>query len=476
MNLSISLIFNRACGFVFFLFFFSGVISQTVDSSNYKLVIGNISINGNKITKSKIITRELVKRSGDTIDFKDLPQMTLRTQQNIFNTQLFIYDTVKYKINEDRKFVDLDIKVKERWYIIPQLIFEIQDRNINQWIQHADLFRINYGAILEVNNFTGVRDKLSFIFRRGYAERYGVSYSRPYLNKAQTIGINASYAFSRNNEVSYLTDKNVLLFHRDYKKYMRTEHSAAIGVTVRSDLYQRNSLELIYNNIIINDTISDLNSNFFGNGKSQIAYFGLQYRYSFDKRDNKPYPLKGITVDLGIVKDGLNYIYDEAVNNLYVWGSLRKYTQLYKRFYLANLIKARYYTTDKLLYYFNRALGYSDFIRGYEYYVMDGQNFFLSKNSLKFQLLKTKVWEPKFLRKIPQFSTIPFAAYINLNFDAGYVQDNFYGKNNPLTNSWQYGYGVGIDLVTYYDIVIGLEYSFNKLMQNGFFLHLSAGI
>ena len=67
------------------------------------------------------------------------------------------------------------------------------------------------------------------------------------------------------------------------------------------------------------------------------------------------------------------------------------------------------------------------------------------------------------------------AEYVAL-LDAGYVQDNFFGKGNPLTNSWQYGYGAGIDFVTYYDIVLRLEYSFNKQLQNGFFIHLSAGI
>lgn len=476
MNSFISLIFKKQYGFILFLFFFSRVNAQTIDSANYKLQINDISISGNKITKKRIITREFVKQSGDSVSLKDLHRLALRTQNNIFNTQLFIYDTVKYKIDERNKRVDLDIKVKERWYIIPQLIFELQDRNINQWIKHADLFRTNYGLALDVNNLTGVRDMLSLIVRRGYSEKYGASYSIPYLNKLQTIGISASYSYSRNNEVSYLTTGNVLLFHRDYSKYVRTAHEAKIGVVVRKSLYQRSYLDLVYTNTSIDNSVRDLNPNFFGNARKQIGYFSLQYRYSYDKRDNKPYPLKGITFDVSLVKEGLNYIKDDAINYLYASVSVRKYTQLYKRFYMANQVKLRYYDPDKVIYYFNRALGYADFIRGYEYYVMDGQNYALIKNTVKFQLVKTKIWEPKFLRKVPQFSTIPFAAYINLNFDAGYVQDRFYGYNNPLCNSWQYGYGAGIDLVTYYDLVFRFEYSFNKQMQSGFFFHLSAGI
>jgi hypothetical protein len=66
--------------------------------------------------------------------------------------------------------------------------------------------------------------------------------------------------------------------------------------------------------------------------------------------------------------------------------------------------------------------------------------------------------------------------FMNLHGDIGYVQDKFYSKNNPLSNTWQYGYGVGLDFVTYYDIVVRLEYSINKQLQNGFFIHMSAGI
>lgn len=467
---------NRLFSCLLLIFFYESNTAQSDDSTNNKLIINSISIKGNKITKRRIITREFVKHEGDSIEFKDLKRIALRTQQNIFNTQLFIFDTVKYQIHKQTGRVDLDIKVKERWYILPLPIFEIQDRNINSWIQHQDLYRLNYGLLLNVNNVTGNRDVLSFIARMGYSERYGFAYQLPYLNKAQTIGLGFSYSLNRNHEINYSTSGNVLYFHRDYEKYMRQQNTARIGIIVRNALYQRSTLDLIYNSVKIDGIINDLNPAYFGNGRTQIGYFTLQYAYSFDKRDSKPYPLKGWTVDLSVIKEGLNYIYDESINNLYAVGSVRKYTQLYKRFYLANQIKGRYINTDKIPYYFNRALGYGDFIRGYEYYVMDGQNFLLFKNALKYQLLKTKIFEPKYLRKIPQFGTIPLAMYVNLNFDAGYVQDKFYGQNNPLTNSWQYGFGAGLDLVTYYDVVFRIEYSFNKLMQSGFFFHFSAAI
>jgi outer membrane protein assembly factor BamA len=475
MSLCISSIFRHALVFTFVsLGYF---LSSQNDSANYTLRVGDISISGNKVTKKNIITRELPFNSGDTLNSKNVAAVALRSQQNIFNTQLFIYDSVRYVIDKNSGTVNFNIKVKERWYIIPTPIFEIQDRNFNQWWRTKDLFRINYGLALGWDNFTGHKDNLTLIFRRGYSEKYGVAYSLPYINKAQTIGISASYAYSRNNEVAYSTEDNILHFYRDYKNYMRYQHEAKIGVSIRNALYQRSTVELLYNQLHINDTINKLNPDFFGNKRIKVGYFSLQYRYTFDKRDNKPYPLKGWTLDLAIIKDGLNFIYDESLNYMYMILSVRKYTPLSKRFYIANQVKLRYINTDYQPYYFNRGLGYNnDYIRGYEYFVMDGQNLALIKNSLKFKLIRQHIVEVKALKRFQQFSTIPYSVYLTLNGDAGYVQDQFYGKKNSLSNSWQYGYGIGLDFVTYYDIVARFEYSFNKQMQHGFFISMSAGI
>ena len=479
MSLCTSLIYKRPFVFVFIcIFLFTSLsFSQTNDSLSQTLRVGDISISGNKITKKNIITREFTLNVGDTINSKYLAENALRSQQNIFNTQLFIYDTVKYVINENSKTISFDIKVKERWYIIPVPIFEIQDRNFNQWWRTKDLFRINYGLALDWDNFTGRRDKLTFIFRRGYSEKYGINYSIPYVNKAQTVGVNFAYSYSRNNEVAYSTEENILHFHRNYAKYMREQHEAKVGVSIRNHLYKRSTVELLYNQLHVNDTIEKLNPDFFGNKRTKVGYFSLQYHFTFDKRDNKPYPLKGWAIDIMVVKDGLNFVYDEALSYMYAILGIRKYTQLSNRFYLANQIKVRYINTDYQPYYFNRALGYNnDYIRGYEYFVIDGQNLALVKNTLKYKLIKQHIVEAKILKRFQQFSTIPYSVYLTLNGDAGYVQDQFYGKKNSLSNSWQYGYGIGLDFVTYYDIVLRFEYTFNKQMQSGFFISMSAGI
>ncbi|MDX2172556.1 MAG: POTRA domain-containing protein [Bacteroidota bacterium] len=460
--------------FFLFLFCIKFISAQPIDSSGI-YTIKSVSIIGNKKTKDRIIIRELVKKQNDTLYLKHLRYFKRRSEQNIFNTQLFIYDTIYPTINFVDKTIDLKIDVKERWYVFPVPIVEVQDRNFNTWWQTKDFFRLNYGFVVGLENFTGVKDRFVLLLQRGYSEKYGVSYQRPYINKAQTLGLNMLYVYNRNNEVNYITQDNLPQFVRSYKTYLRTEHEAKIGITHRPNLYEQTTLELDYRNVKVEDTVTYLNPNYFKLGEKQLQYLSLQYRYTFDKRDNKIYPLRGWAFDAFVTKDGFNFSDNAPIDNFYAILNIRKHSHLNSRFYLANLVKVKQTQVEKLPYNFNRAFGYTDLIRGYEYYVMEGQRYFLTKNSLRYQIVKTKFFQPKFLKYAKQFNTIPFYAFANVFFDAGYVDDKLYYKNNSLVNKWQYGYGAGLDFVTYYDIVLRLEYSFNKQMQSGFFIHMTAG-
>ena len=473
MSFCISSISNKKILFFILLLECSWLFSQTVDSSEiYK--IESITIIGNKRTREKIITRELSKQINDTFALKNISAIKKRSEQNIFNTQLFIYDTIYPIINHQNKSISLKISVKERWYIWPVPVFEIQDRNFNSWWQTKDLFRINYGFALGLDNFTGVKDRLVFLFQRGYSEKYGFSYRIPYLNKEQTIGFNMMYTYGRNNEVTYITEDNVPKFVRQYNKYLRTEHEAKVGIIHRPNLYEQNTLEVLFKESTVIDTVVKLNPDFFGNKRKNIIYTSLQYRYTYDDRDNRIYPLHGWAFDVWIYKDGFDYSAKSPINNMNITASLRKHSQLHKRIFLANMIKGRYMNVDYLSYNFNRSLGYNDYIRGYEYYIIDGQKYILTKNSLRYQIIKPRIYHNSGRFAIKQFSTIPYYAFINIYFDGAYVEDKFYFKSNNLTNSWQYGYGASLDFISYYDLVIRLEYSFNARKENGFFIHATS--
>jgi hypothetical protein len=45
-----------------------------------------------------------------------------------------------------------------------------------------------------------------------------------------------------------------------------------------------------------------------------------------------------------------------------------------------------------------------------------------------------------------------------------------------LNNRWIYGYGAGLDFITYYDLVFRIEGAINHLGEAGIYLHLNMGI
>ncbi|RME14740.1 MAG: hypothetical protein D6799_06815, partial [Bacteroidetes bacterium] len=438
--------------------------------------IDTIEVEGNKKTKRNIILREFVKKQKDTVSAERLQYVIQRSQQNIFNTNLFVFDTVYFEKTDSFK-IKLHTHVQERWYVWPVPIFEIQDRNFNTWWQTKDWFRINYGVVIAHENFTGRKDKFSIVFQRGYSEKYGIVYRKPYLDKRQTIGFRTSFFFKQNNEAQYNTVANHPLFYRDYKKHIVQLIEAKLSFSYRKKFFDSHTFEMAYNYWNINDTLLKLNPSIFDESQHNVLqYFYFYYAYVFNNTDIQYYPLKGWIAGAGITKNGLGITTLENTDNFFVYGTLKKFTPIKSWLNMANACYFKWTENKKLPYFFNRSIGYgNNTVRGYEYYIVDGQNYFMTKNALRFRIIKPKVIRLHRL-KIPQFNTIPFYMYANVFADAAYVQDRFYFNTNFLANRWIYGYGIGLDFITYYDLVFRVEFAINHLHQAGIYLHLNMGI
>ncbi len=473
MNSSISLIF-KLVGLLFCLHSLH-IQSQTIDSTRqYK--IQSVKLIGNKKTKDKIILRELVKKEGDTLTLKYHYPIKLRSENNIFNTQLFIFDSIISTVNDSNRTIDYTIKLKERWYIWPIPFVDYLDRNINSWWQTKDLSRLAVGMQASFENFSGVKDLLLIQFRVGYANQMAIYYRLPYLNKKQTIGTYVQYAYNEFNKINYATLQNKQQFITDENNHVRTDNSIRAGMFYRPRLFQYHTLDIGAYQINVSPFLRSFNQNYLLNSSNTLSFINIAYRANFDNRDNKIYPLSGTVLDLIISKDGFDISEQSPLDYASTLITAKQFIPLHKKLNFATLWRSRLVNAGKKVpFIYNQALGYSNFIRGYEYNVIDGQNYFLTKNSIRFQLIKPKFHEVHALKKAHSFSTIPFYAYFNLFFDAGYVQEKYYSENNPLANAWQYGYGAGLDIITYYDFVMRLEYSFNRIKQSGFFIHFASG-
>jgi len=449
-------------------------ITSAQIKSDY-VIISKINIVGNKNTKKHIITRELTFSEGDTILISKINQNITKSRENLLNTSLFNYVTIDTTYAESDK-LDVTIVLEERWYIWPYPIFEHADRNFNAWLQTEDWSKINYGFYLTQYNFRGRNEILKIKVRLGYKQQFSILYSNPNINKNQTDGLHGSISYFRQHEIAYRTYDNKLHYYKSNDEYVRESIASSISYSFRKYLYNKHIFSVGYNQSSVIDTIAELNDNYFGNRKTNIAYFSAGYLFSKDMINSKYYPLKGYYFNFRITKLGLGIIHNNNdLNVLYIKSCFKKYFYLAHRLYFASKIKIKKSTNQNQPYYVQKALGYANYLRGYEYYVIDGQDFAIFKNSLKYELIPVKIKYFKFV-PFPKFNKVHYALYFNLFFDSGYVVDNNTSNNNSMSNIFLYSGGAGFDFVSYYDKVFRIDFSINKFGESGFFFHLSAPI
>jgi hypothetical protein len=117
-------------------------------------------------------------------------------------------------------------------------------------------------------------------------------------------------------------------------------------------------------------------------------------------------------------------------------------------------------------------LGYrSQLVRGFENYVVEGPAFALNKTTLKKRIF-SRSWTLDSM-PIEQFNYFPLSIYIKAFADFGYVQNyQYYNENHLnqlLSNKLLGGGGLGLDVVTAYDLVLRFEYTFTQQKPEGAF-------
>lgn len=435
-------------------------------TANPVLVVKHIAIQGNKLTKNAIILREMDIAPGDTLLAASIEATLQRNRNQIYNSRLFNDVTIQITAQQEQ-LIDLTVAVEERWYILPAPIFELADRNFNEWwVTHKrSLQRTEYGFLFVQENFRGRRELLKTLVQLGFTKKIELSYVVPFVDKQRKTGINPFISYITNREIQYITLNNKQQFYRDEEQIMRLRFKAGIGFTRRPNIRTNHYLNFTYFYNTVADTIKALNPNYFLNGKTRQQYLHARYEFSEDHRDIAAYPLNGYFFGFQVAKSGFGV--KDDVNLLTLSARYSRYFPLANKFYALAHARARVSFPQQQPYFNQEGLGFgSNYLRGYEYYIVDGQHFALLRTALRFQAVNVKLINPLF-KKLTQFRTIPFAAYLKVYAETGYVTDRYYYQYNPLANTWLASGGVGIDLYSFYDKVFSIEYSINRHDQKG---------
>ncbi len=462
--------------FLVFLLICNGIFAQTNDTANIPesyIVVSGLHVTGKHKTKDPLIFRELGFQQGDTLKSSELAERLQIAHTLLMNTNLFNSVEMIPTFSEDSTKMELTLDVLEAWqiFIIPQIKFA--DRNFNAWL-HSDqpnkFGRISYGFTFKFGNFTGRRESLAVSLLAGYNYIGNIQYTLPFINKNKTLGIIAGINFSVSRETNYATYDDMAVFYRSENFFSRMEWTIFSGLQFRKNLFTTHQFKILYNNFRYDDTIYILNPGFSQKPYEIQQNIGLQYYLVVDHRNHAPYPTEGYFFDFEFTKLGMN-LYDEYPNLYTLRSTFRKYWDLGKRWYVGAAANVYACSDPKYPFYLQYGLGYDRFyVRGYENNLVKTQAYALLKSNLKYAVLPEKTFYLKFI-PFEKFNKIPLAVYANLFFDAGFTYDKQFTENNSYSNTALFGYGLGIDLASYYQRVIRFEFTMNK--QNDFGVYFS---
>jgi hypothetical protein len=156
---------------------------------------------------------------------------------------------------------------------------------------------------------------------------------------------------------------------------------------------------------------------------------------------------------------------------------LQYYREIFPRWFWSSRLNGGASFKNRRAYLYDRHVGYEDrYITGYDYYVVDGQHYTLLNNDLRFLVMPKKIFNLGPANKSAKFTKIHFTIYAKLMYDVGYVHNSYRIESNRLANTFLWGSGIGIDIVTYYDIVLGCSYAINKMGEKGFYFGIKAPV
>lgn len=434
--------------------------------------IAGVEITRNKLTRPQILIRELDFKVGDSLatfqksngpDFSnrnfypgDSSELRMRmnySRENLINTKLFlIVDLSLKRIAGNQYTLLIDVTERHFWWLFP--IPKLNAPNFNEWIRDIDWSYLSMGLFFSHNNLFGLNHQTSIIALAGKTWAIAVGYKIPWVGKGKKIALTMTAGYTNMYYVEYASVEN----RRQFIYAPNSSQVAILGakLTLRPGLYNYGTVKLTGEYINISDSIFKLAPRYLSGDKKSNISLTLYADYYYDNRNCKDYPLKGNMLKVFINKVGLGIV-SKDVDMFYYRIDFHFYQTIGKKWYVAEMFKAENASGQNAPYYYqlNMTAG-KDFVRGFDLYTLKGDQMYYTRNNIKFELIKPSVKKVKKGQEKNKFKALQYAFYLNAFADAGYVVNRF-TENNPYNNRLLLSYGLGLDFVSYYDLVIRLN-------------------
>ncbi|NOX19359.1 MAG: hypothetical protein GXO87_13895 [Chlorobi bacterium] len=433
---------NKLSFFLFLSLLFclnTGIFGQVaLDSLSREFIaIDSIKLTGNEKTKDYILLRELTFEVGDTVSIGEL-----EFSRDRINSMKLFY-SVKFILRGEGIHRDLEIAVKESWYIFPVPFLKLQSNKIS---------RSNIGGTLNWMNFTGRNDRLNIFAVFGYDPSYGISYSTPMINSELNMSLSGSVS---RHKISNKSKTAIKMAGEDFNY---TTYDFIVGMGSRINIYNEYYFNLGFRYIESPFAAQGITAS----GEKIDRTLWFRANYSFDSRDFKLFAKKGFLIFgsvmwLGFGMDNYNYgIASFDVRNYKnIWGDLVGRWRLVTRNTFGYNVP----------FYDYSYLGFRDYIRGNKNKEREGRHSALASIEFSYPLLKSWEFSVK-LPLLPQsLTSVNVSVQLNIFADTGLTYDN--GERIDL-KKFDSGYGFGIVILFVPYNAVRFEYAFNEFGRGEF--------
>ncbi|MFK7969537.1 MAG: BamA/TamA family outer membrane protein, partial [Bacteroidia bacterium] len=439
-----------------------------------------INFKGNTKTKAAVMLRTMTFGVGDTLERKGLSDVIATNRENLFNLGLF--NEVDLDVEMLADGLAVNVVVKERWYIIPIPEIGLEERNAYDALRQGNLKRLVYGLAIDWRNLTGRNERLRVLGQLGFSQRLYLEYSYPAIFPKANIDFNLGLRYINEPEIITGTDSGRVQWNEANTEALRRTHRAEIGLAKNWGPRKQLRLRLDYTHLRFADSIYIYNPGFITNANSQERYPSLRLAYANDQRDYRAFPLKGYKYQIVFRQAGLGNIGTTTFSR--IGATWAHHIPIGERWNIA-FGTHHVFTFGKRVPWQEknfmgietnefRGLGYN--IRGYEPYAIAGDDVHISKVEGKFAVFPLQTVR---FSEIPveEFQTFPLGVYLSAFVDGGRIEDNsFNNRDRYLKDRWLLGYGLGLNIIGFYDNLLRVEYAWNHLGQGGFYFHGSVSI
>lgn len=457
-----------------------GNFSKAQTLQSLKTKIDTIIFQGNEVTRSEVLRREILFQKNDTLTFTAIR----RSQSELFNLLLFNLVKITAKrfhpndsiapVKGLTKFLKLGqnqanlrrksytlvlVTVYERWYIVPVPIFDLRGTSVTQWVKNPTIANLNVGLSLQHQNFTGHGDLFSASFGVGFDPFVGVSYSTPYIFGSDKfgLGVAAEYRQLRNTAEGY--NKFEVPIYDQFKR------SVAISASHRLSTFNYYGIYAEYASINVHQDVREKYS-FSTISKTGIDRFvTLSAYYNYQRMDYILFPMEGTLFSLKLSQVGfpgsqnrINYLRG-AVDFRYYQPITNFLSIAWRNFTVLS-------TNEPVPNHQRLFIGYNTQIRGYTSTIFNGDNLQLNTLELRAPIIRLNTLKLDFI-PIEQFSIVQYGLFLSVFVDAGAAWYNkaTEGSKNKKTHfdldDYKYGYGAGLLIIGGYQWTSRLDFAFS---------------